>query len=202
MNTQRNLRSATVAILGLIAISGWAAGETAGTRVALFDGKSLDGWTVLKCEAAVQDGSVLIKDGNGLVQTKGQYADFVLEWESKALKSTNWDSGVYFRYPSVPEGKPWPPRYQANLRQGQEGDVGDLKGATSKGLVKAGEWNSFKLTVRGAHAEMEINGKPAWSADGLEGPAAGFISLQAEVPQGGQFLFRNVYLTDLKAGGK
>ena len=25
-----------------------------------------------------------------------------------------WDSGVYFRYTEVPEGRPWPKRYQAN----------------------------------------------------------------------------------------
>ena len=41
-----------------------------------------------------------------------------------------------------------------------EGNVGGLQGAQSKGLTKAGEWNRFKLTVQGARAELEINGKP------------------------------------------
>jgi 3-keto-disaccharide hydrolase len=170
----------------------------AGRRVALFDGQSLDGWDVLKCEAVVDQGEILIKAGNGLVQTRKQYSDFIIEYEWKALKGTNWDSGVYFRYDSVPAGKPWPPRYQANLRQGEEGDVPGLKGATSRGLFKDGEWNSFKLTVRGATAEMEINGKPAWKTAALQGPRKGFISLQAEVPNGGQNRFRGIYLTELK----
>lgn len=175
-----------------------SAAEAGGSRVALFDGKNLDAFDVLKCEAVVEDGNLLIKDGNGMVQTKRKFADFTLEYEWKALKPEMWDSGVYFRYDGIPAGKPWPKQYQANLRKGLEGNVGELKDAKSTGLVKDGEWNKFKLTVRGTHVELEINGKPAWSADGLEGPAEGFIGIQAEVPQGGQFLFRNVFITELK----
>lgn len=70
--------------------------------------------------------------------------------------------------------------------------------AESKGLLKDHEWNSFKLTVRGTKAELEINGKPAWKADGLEGPKEGFIGIQAEVPGGGQHRFRKIYVTELK----
>ena len=98
---------------------------------------------------------------------------------------------------AVPKGRPWPPRYQANIRQGIEGNVGSLKGARSKGLTKPGEWNRFVLTVQGTRASLEINGKPAWQADGLKLPK-GCLSLQAEVPGGGQFLFRNVRLEVLK----
>lgn len=191
-----------VALCFVLASQGFAAdgvkAPKPGPRVALFDGKNLDAWDVLKCEAVVNDGSILLRAGNGLVQTKKKYRDFVLEYEWKALKDSEWDSGVYFRYDSVPDNQPWPPRYQANLRQGDEGNVGGLKGATSKGLFKDGEWNLFKLTVRGTTAEMEINGKPAWKATGLEGPENSFISLQAEVPGGGQNRFRNIYITELK----
>jgi len=170
----------------------------AGKRVALFDGKNLDAWDVLKCEAVVDKGEILLKAGNGLVQTKRKYSDFIIEYEWKALKDDNWDSGLYFRYDSVPENKPWPARYQANLRKGDEGNVGGLKCASSQGLLKDGKWNSFRLTVRGRTAEMQINGKPAWKADGIEGSETGFISLQAEVPNGGQNRFRNIYITELR----
>ncbi len=166
------------------------AGEAEGWTE-LFNGKDLANWDVLGCEAEVQDGALLIKSGNGLVQTKEQFADFVLDVEWKALKADRWDSGIYFRYTEVPKGRPWPPRYQANLAKGIEGNVAELKGASSKGLVKNGEWNRFVLTVQGTKASLEINGKPAWEADGIQVPK-GFLSLQAEVPQGGQFLFRNV----------
>lgn len=197
----RNLSLAFAAIFCVFTLAATAAEPAKapnGGRVALFDGKSLDGWDVLKCEAVVDNASILIKAGNGLVQTKKQYGDFVLEFDWKSLKDDQWDSGVYFRYDSVPAGKPWPALYQANMRKGSEGNVSGLNGATSTGLFKNGEWNSFKLTVRGASAEMEINGKPAWKATGLEGPAKGFISLQSEVAGGGQCLFRNIYITELK----
>ncbi len=174
------------------------AGNGTRGRVSLFDGKTLNGWTVLKCEATVDNGEILIVAGNGLVQTEKKYGDFVLEFEWKPLRDNKWDSGVYFRYESVPQGQPWPTRYQANLMQGLEGNVSDLPGAQSKGLIQPGQWNRFRLTVRGTKAAMEINNTPAWEADGLTGPAEGYIALQAEVPGGGQHRFRNIYLTELK----
>ena len=63
-------------------------------------------------------------------------------------------------------------------------------------MVKDREWNRFKLTVIGKKAELEINGKPAWKAVGLKAPH-GYIALQAEVPGGGRFLYRNIRLTEL-----
>ena len=189
---------ACAAVVLCCVLSAFGDQAKAGQRVALFDGKSLEGWDVLKCDAVVDKGEILIKAGNGLVQTKKEYGDFVIEYEWKALKASDWDSGVYFRYASVPAGKTWPTRYQANLRKGEEGNVPGLKGATSQGLFKNGEWNAFRLTVRGTTAEMEINGKPAWKSDALDGPRKGFIALQAEVPNGGQNRFRAIYITELK----
>ena len=166
-------------------------------RVALFDGKTLNGWTLVTCEAEVDGGDILLKAGNGLVQTEKKYGNFILEFDWKALRDAKWDSGVYFRYDTIPPKRPWPARYQVNLMQGMEGNLADLQGAKSEGLVRDGQWNRFKLTVRGSKASLEINGKPAWEADGLGEPAAGYIALQAEVPGGGQYRFRNIYLTEL-----
>ena len=188
------MRRTTMCLIALVA-SLFALGASAGERKSLFNGKNLDGWDVLKCEAKVDNGEILLVGGNGLVQTKGMYGDFVLEYEWKALGKEFWDSGVYFRYDSVPENKPWPRKYQVNLRKGQEGNVG--KTHISKEPVKVGDWNKYKLTVKGATMQLEINGKPAWKADGLQKPS-GYISLQAEVPGvlhavpvvGGQMLSR------------
>jgi hypothetical protein len=173
-------------------------GDSSGSkRVALFDGKTLDGWTVINCEATVDHGDILLVAGNGLVQTEKQYGNFILEFDWKALRAEKWDSGVYFRYDSVPAGRPWPDRYQVNLRYDMAGHVGSLENARTEGLVKVGQWNRFKLTVQGTKAELDINGMPAWTADGLAGPERGYIALQAEVPGGGQYRFRNIYLTEL-----
>jgi hypothetical protein len=173
-----------------------------GKRVSLFNGKNLDGWTVLKCEAEVKDGNMFIKSGNGLVQSEKKYKNFVLEYEWKALGEDKWDSGVYFRYNEVPKGRPWPKRYQANLLKGKEGDVGGIKGASSKGLLRDREWNKFKLIVKGTKISLTINEKEAWKGEGLEDLEAGFIAVQAEVPGGGQHLFRNIFITELEASKK
>ena len=175
--------------------SGFSSAEE--KRVSLFNGKDLKGWSILKCEAEVKDGNMFIKSGNGLVQTAKKYQNFVLEYEWKALGEDKWDSGVYFRYTSVPKGRPWPKRYQANLLKGKEGDVGGIEGASSKGLLKDREWNKFKLTVNGSKISLQINGKDAWKGDGLEDLEAGFIAVQAEVPGGGQHYFRNIFITEL-----
>ena len=64
-------------------------------RVALFDGKTMDGWTVINCEAIVDNGDILLKEGNGLVQTQQQYGNFILEFECIALRDDKWDSGPF-----------------------------------------------------------------------------------------------------------
>lgn len=166
-------------------------------RVSLFNGKNLDGWSILKCEAEVKEGNLFIKSGNGLVQSEKKYQNFVLEYEWKALGKDNWDSGIYFRYTEVPAKRPWPKRYQANLLKGKEGNVGGIEGATSTGLLKDRDWNKFKLTVNGSKISLMINGKEAWKGGGLEDLEAGFIAVQAEVPGGGQHLFRNIFITKL-----
>ncbi len=186
--------------IGLMALAylGVGGGLSAAEPVALFDGKSLDGWDVIGCEAVVQDGAILVKDGNGLIQAKGAFADFVLEYEWKALAADMWDSGVYFRYDEVPEGRPWPKKYQVNLRKGMEGNIDGFPDGKSTVPTKAGDWNKFELTVKGTTASLKVNGQDAWRVDGIEKPS-GFIALQAEVPKGGQFLFRNIRVTRLPA---
>ena len=116
--------------------------ETGGYRVPLFDSASLEGWQVTGCEAFVRDGNIFLKSGNGLVRTNHRYTDFVLDLEWTALKPDNWDSGIYFRCELPLKGRPWPPRYQANLRKGLEGNVDELNGARSRGLIRPGEWRT------------------------------------------------------------
>lgn len=191
-------RFAALMLSGLVVACAVSVCAVAAEPVALFDGRTLDGWDVIACEAVVQDGAILLKSGNGLVQTKKKYRDFALEYEWKALKDDRWDSGVYFRYDVVPEGRPWPRRYQVNLRKGMEGDLDGFPAGKNAVAIKAGDWNRFVLTVRGAAAALKVNGQPAWQVDGLE-VRESHLALQAEVPGGGQFLFRNIRLTELDA---
>jgi len=169
--------------------------EPEGAEITLFNGKDLTGWTVTECETEVKDGVLLLKAGEGWVRTDHEYADFVLWWECRNLKGDAYDSGVHFRAELPAPKAHWPKKFQVNLKTGEEGNVKPLN-AVSTGLYKPGEWNSFKLTVVGTTAEMEINGKPAWKVDGVDTPK-GYIGLQSEVTLGGQFEFRNIKIKEL-----
>lgn len=162
----------------------------------LFSGKSLEGWTVENsAKIEIQDGNLLLKDGDGWLRSHHVYADFQLHVEWKALKADTYDAGIYLR--AQRDGAPFPKKgYQANLLQGKEGNIGSLPGAESKGLVKPGEWNAFDITVVGDRVTMVINGCPAYSVGGIKEPI-GHVGIQVEVPKGGQFLLRNLCITEL-----
>lgn len=172
------------------------ASEKTGVRTQAFNGENLDGWHVTGCEVAVEDGKLVIKSGDGLIRSDHRYRDCIVELDWRARKPSQWDSGVYFRADLPPEGKPWPARYQVNLEQGNEGNVKPLPDARSTGLIKPGEWNHFKLTVVGQTAELEINGRRAWKAKGVQGES-GYVGFQAEVAKGGEFEFKEIHITEL-----
>jgi hypothetical protein len=164
--------------------------------VSLFDGKTLDGWKVANCEVTVKDGCMFLKGGNGWVRREEVYRDFVLELDWKALKKEHYDSGVFIRAEWPAGNSPWPERNQVNLRQDLMGNIQEYKDAVARtDLVKPGEWNHFRLVVVGKTAELLINGKQAWKIHDLT-PATGLIGLQCEVPGGGQFLIRNIRISE------
>jgi len=199
MNSPRSLRIAfALSLLAFAATVPFALAEQPqGYTLPLFNGKNLHGWHVVgDCKAGVEQGSLVLLEGDGFLRTDHQYRDFILELEWKPRETESWDSGIYFRAALPPQDAKWPRKYQLNLRAGQEGNLIGVEGARSEGLVKAGDWNHFRLTVVGKRAELKINGKQAWSAGGIEEPA-GYVGLQLEVPQGGQFEFRDITLTEL-----
>jgi hypothetical protein len=193
---QLRCAAGAIAALLLSSLAVAAAAESAGYKSSLFNGRDLDGWQVAGCKPTVEAGLLVLGGPDGWLRTNEKHGDFVLELDWRARKASEYDSGIYIRAAEPAEGKPFPDRYQINLKQGGEGNLLGLKGATSSGLIKPGEWNHFKITVVGDRAELEINGQPAWKAEGLTA-ADGYIGLQSEVPLGGAFEFRNIELTDL-----
>jgi hypothetical protein len=180
----------------LVCVASFAAAEDSGYRASLFNGRDLDGWQVTSCQAGVEDGVLVLRAGDGFVRTNERHGDFILDLDWKARRDSNYDSGIYIRADLPAEGKPWPAKYQVNLKQGREGNIAGLSGTESSGLVKPHDWNHFKLTVVGDTAELEINGKKAWKTSGLTN-VDGYIGFQSEVDGGGQFEFRNIELVDL-----
>lgn len=191
---------AGIAILGggIFPGSELSAEEQQGVRLSLFNGQDLSGWTAIHCQAGVENGLLVLQDGNGLLRTDHSYDDFILELEWRPRKAEAFDSGVYFRCQPPAPGENWPQRYQVNLQQGKEGNLIGSTAAAIEGLVKQGDWNHLRLTVVGDTAELEINGQHAWRTSGLD-PSPGYIGLQVETPLGGQFEFRNLFVTELRA---
>jgi len=171
--------------------------ELLACRRPIFDGTSLNGWTIEhEAEVDVVDGCLRLKAGHGWLRSDYRLRDFELHLEWKALKSNDYDAGIFIRSSLV--GKPFPEAgYQVNLLEGKEGNIPTLEGAESRGLVKpAGEWNVFALRVVGETAELKINNQQAWKASGLK-HLDGWLGFQVEVPNGGQFLFRNIEVTEI-----
>jgi len=162
----------------------------------LFDGQSLAGWVLENdAEVDVVDGCLRLKAGNGWLRSVEQFRDFTLHVEWQALQMKEYDAGIYIR--SSAEGKPFPkPSYQVNLLEGKEGNIGNIPGAASTGLVKPqGEWNAFDITVKGGTVALRINDQPAYEVVGIKEPQ-GYVGFQVEVPKGGQFLIRNVRIIE------
>lgn len=183
-------------LAALLGIEPLLAQDAPAFQRSVFDGKTLNGWTIENgCEAAVEDGNLLLKGGDGWLRSDHVYADFEMHVEWKALQKTAYDAGIYIRTPK--DGAPFPKGgYQVNLLQGKEGNIGNLPGAMSSGLVKEGEWNSFDIIVIEDRVKLVINGKPAYEASGLKN-RTGYVGFQIEVPKGGQFLVRNVTIKEL-----
>jgi hypothetical protein len=172
------------------------AADLTGVELPLFNGETLDGWKVEgNAQIAVQDGMLHLQSGNGWLRSEHQYSDFILYVEWKAMQSETYDSGIYIRAPSG--AGPYPKGgHQINLREGREGNISDIKGAESVGLIKPGQWNAFEIKVTGDRVATAINGQLAYDVSGVRA-SIGHVGIQVEVPKGGQFLIRKVIMHEL-----
>src|SRR3569832_627575 len=106
-------------------------------RVSLFNGSDLTGWhSHNNCEAEVADGCLRLKAGDGLLWLVLQLRKFVFEADWRPLKERQYDAGIYFRCDLPAEGKPFPAKYQVNLKQADEANLIGFKDGRSMGLFK------------------------------------------------------------------
>jgi sugar phosphate isomerase/epimerase len=99
-----------------------------------------------------------------------KYRDFVLELDYKCAQD-NTNSGVFVRVPEVPSSDD----YIYHSFEVQISDVGkdihktgaiyDAVAPGRDAWKPAGQWNHMKITCRGKHIDVEINGVPAVSWD-------------------------------------
>lgn len=182
--------------------------------VALFDGKTLKGWTQKGGQAKyyVEKGQIVgetvANTPNSFLCTEKEYGDFVLELELKVDDKMN--SGIQFRSLSKPD-------YQEGRVHGYQMEVDPTSRAWSGGIYdegrrdwlyipnlnpegkkafKIGEWNRYRIEAMGSTIRTWVNGVPvAYLVDDLT--AAGFIALQvhsiyADMKPGMKIRWRNI----------
>ena len=164
--------------------------------------KTLPHWTIT-------DG-ILYYDGKGdSLQTAKDYGDFelLIDWKIEE----KGDSGIYVR--GQPQIQVWDSDNSAGAKGADKGSgSGGLwnnpagsKGKTpiKKADKKPGEWNTFRIIMKGDNATVYLNGELVVNDAPLANywekskplPAAGPIELQHH---GDKLWFKNVYIKELK----
>jgi len=186
--------------------------------VALFDGRTLDGWTTVggrydgHARWTIEDGAITGRQGldreGGLIYTAALYADFELELELKI----DWpfDSGIFLRMLPPDSGLKG---MQLTVDHREGGECGGLYSdgwilhrPEGWSLFKRDDWNRFRVVCQGQPMRVQawVNGQALvdHTLESAEGyAAAGLIGLQVhggeDVPLETKVQFRNVRLRAL-----
>ena len=181
--------------------------------MSLFDGKTLDGWTVRGGSATykVEDGTIVgttAKTGPNTFLCRGPYADFVLEFE--VLCDPPLNSGVQIRshvYDKDTPQESMPTRirkageiygYQCEIADGALGVAGNFWDEArrtrwlddfaakpeARAAFKNGAWNQYRIVAQGHRIRSWINGTPCADFED-DKDSTGFIGLQVHTIKSG-----------------
>jgi len=133
----------------------------------IFNRENLEGWNILPGHASeftVVDGTLNIKNGNGQIETDGEYKDFILQL-SVYSNGEHLNSGVFFR---GPKGVFWK-GYESQVRNqwsrddrtrpvdyGTGGIYGDQE--ARKVVSNDKEWFEKTIVCNGNHMAVWVNG--------------------------------------------
>jgi len=148
--------------------------RASGTRpIALFDGKTFDGWEGNLKIFRIQDGAIVggSLDGkiarNEFLCTTKTYGDFELRLKVKLLGGDGANAGVQFRTKRIPNHHEVS-GYQADMGTGWWGALYDesrrnkvLQGpdkAKMSELIRAGDWNDYTIRAEGKRIQLWLNG--------------------------------------------
>ncbi len=181
----------------------------------LFNGKDLSGFQTKGNWVVEEDGILAIKPREGeegwkrfdaYLWTEKKMADFVVELEYKHPEGGN--SGVFFRVANPADPVVQGMEVQILDSYGKEKekmthhDCGGVirTAAPTKNMAKpAGEWNHMKVTAKGDHLQVELNGEQIIDINLAETaskdkPKTGYFGLQ---DHGQVMWFRNIHYKEL-----
>jgi len=202
-----------VAILAL----GISPSLKAGAAIAIFDGKTLNGWEGDTNFWRVEKGSIVAgwlerkQPHNDFLATKRQFGNFELRLQYK-VEGTNGfvNGGVQFRSQRVPNDFEVS-GYQADLGAETDGNLYDesrrnrnlaaAKKETRDKILRPGDWNDYRIRAEGAHIQLWLNG--AQTVDYTESdesmPRRGIIALQIHGGAYTKVQYRNLMIEELPA---
>lgn len=190
--------------------------------VALFNGKTLEGWKRVNGSATyhVEDGCVVgVCDPkskmNTFLRTERTYRDFILVAQVRFDVPGN--SGIQFRSKQREGGDERVYGYQCEIDQSKDrrwsGGIYDearrkwlydLKGdarAKARDAFKYDDWNTFIIKAQGRRLQTWVNGVPCadfTDNDPKDFTPEGFIALQVHAGKEGTIRWRNVRLKTLE----
>ena len=189
------------------------------SRMELFNGKDLSGWTFFMRNNADPKETWSAADGvikctgkpTGYIRTEKSYRDYKLTAEWRFVKiAPREDNGGILVHLQLPD-KLWPPCIQCQGKHDAVGDLFLMGGAESKehlgkdantALPKrgesaekpVGEWNTCELICSGNSVKVYVNGK-LMNETTESTVTSGKIGFQCE---GAQFEVRKVFIEPLK----
>lgn len=145
------------------------AAETESGFTSLFDGKTLNGWTLAKGAKGytVKNGAIVCETGcKGNLLTEKEFSDFVLRLEFKLTEAAN--NGVGLRVPldgdaaymgmEIQVLDDSAPKY-ANIQPWQRhGSIYGVVPAKPGALKKVGQWNQEEIRCVGRRVKVTLNG--------------------------------------------
>jgi hypothetical protein len=144
----------------------------------LFDGRSLNGWTLVRGKGPgyVVENGILVcpADGGGNLLTTKEYANFVLRLEFRLTEGAN--NGVGIRAPLEGDAAyqgmeiqvldDGADRYKGWLKPAQHhGSIYDVVPAKQGFRKPVGEWNEEEITANGRRIQVVLNGHTLVDAD-------------------------------------
>jgi len=184
----------------------------------IFNGRDLAGWTVFPDKKSVysvtKSGELNVTNGNGQLESTGQYADFTLQLEIFSA-GDHLNSGIFFR--SIP-GEFWN-GYEAQIQNGyKDGDRSKPMDCGTGGIYRRQnarkvvsndfEWFTMTVLADGPHLSTWVNGYPVADWTDTRQPdsnprkglrtAAGTLIIQGHDPTT-NLSFRNFRIQELPA---
>lgn len=187
----------------------------------IFNGRNLDGWTVVggnKNAFYVRGGAILCNGRGGWwLRYERPVADFILSL--KYVLSRGANSGVFIR--CTRDGDPPWTGWEVQIldTHGQQptvhsaGAIYDIIKPRIENSRPAFEWNEMQIVAHGAHVEVWLNGEQIIEAnlDEYDRPIGKFSVPLKELPRSGYIgfqdhgcplAFKDIYLTELPPAAK